>query len=139
MRLRVARASLVITFLALVLTSCGARFGGASVVAGTPASSSASLATAAAGLCAASTALPDLAATKRAFVNEAHDALHALAADPRLTRSAVARVLAAMDRLERDFDVPAEAPVLAGDFADLSTAASAALVELGVDVPSCGR
>ena len=139
MRLRVARASLVITFLALVLISCGARFGGASVVAVSPVSSSASLATAAAGLCAASTALPDLAATKRAFVNEAHDALHALAADPRLTRSAVARVLAAMDRLERDFDVPAEAPVLAGDFADLSTAASAALVELGIDVPSCGR
>lgn len=138
MRPSVARASLVITFLALVLNSCGARFGGTSVVAGTADSSSASLATAAAGLCAATTALPDLAATKRAFVNEAHDALHVLAADPRLTRSAVARVLEAMDRLERDFDAPAEAPVLAGDLADLSTTASAALVELGIEAPSCG-
>ena len=121
-----------------MLASCGARFGGASVPAGSPVSSSSPLIAAAAGLCAARAGLPDLTGTKRAFVNDAHDALHTLAADPRLTRSAAKHVLEAMDRLERDFDASAEAPSLASDLADLTAATSDALLELGIDMPSCG-
>lgn len=138
MRLRVARASLELLALALVLASCGARFGGASVVAGSPGSSSAPLVAAAAGLCAATAALPDLMGTKRVFVNDAHDALHTLAADPRLTRPAAAHVLEAIDQLERDFEASADVPAVASDLANLSTAAAAALQELGIDAPSCG-
>lgn len=83
-------------------------------------------------------ALPDLAATRRVFINDAHDALHTLAADPRLTRSAAAHVLEAMDQLERDFDASAEAPGVTTDLADLAAAASTALKELGIDAPPCG-
>lgn len=124
--------------LALVLASCGAGSEGRSAATSeTSGSSSAPFEAAAAGLCAATATLPDLAATRRAFINGAHDALHALAADPRLTRAASARVLEAMDHLERDFDAPAEAPALASDLADLSKAAAAALEGLGIDAPSC--
>ena len=136
-RPRVTRASLVIMLLALVLASCGAGSEGPSAAtSGASGLSSARLA--AAGLCAATAALPDPAATKRAFINDAHDALHTLASDPGLTRAASARVLEAIDQLERDFDASAEAPELSTDLAALAAATSGALVELGLDVPPCG-
>lgn len=125
--------------LALLVASCGAGLVGpsdATVDTGDP--SGTRLEAATAGMCAATAALPDLAATRRAFVNDAHDALHALAADPRLTRSAAARVLEAMDLVERDFEWSAQATALAHDLAELSKAAAAALTGLAMDVPPCG-
>lgn len=83
--------------------------------------------------------LPDLDGARRAFVNQAHDPLHALAADPRLTRTAAARVLEAMDRIERDFDMAATAAILATDLATLALVARSALAELGIDAASCAR
>lgn len=81
--------------------------------------------------------LPDVAAARTAFVNEAHDELHALAAAPGLDRSAAAHVLEAMDAVERDFSGSPAAAALAGDLATLRSAADDALTSLGVEVPAC--
>jgi hypothetical protein len=92
---------------------------------------------AAIGLCHAIGGLPDAAAVERAFTNDAHDVLHALAADPRLDRSAAALILEAMVTVETDFGASADQTVLADDLASLFAAADAALTTLGVDLPRC--
>jgi hypothetical protein len=125
------RAALV--GIVLVLAGC------ASGAAGTrsPVPSSGDLRLSSSGLCAALAALPDEVAARRAFTNLAHDALHALAADPRLTRTSSARILEAMDRVEADFGQPAEPASLGNDLAELRGAAGAALGALGLAVPAC--
>jgi hypothetical protein len=98
---------------------------------GLPASSS--------GVCQAIAALPDLSASERAFTNLAHDALHGLAADPRLDRAMSARVLEGTERVEADFSHSADATVLTGDLTALHASADAALQALGVEVPACAE
>ncbi|MEA2610009.1 MAG: hypothetical protein QOJ75_2252 [Chloroflexota bacterium] len=89
------------------------------------------------GLCQAILALPDMAVTERAFINVAHESLHALAADPRLDRSAAALVLETMARVESDFRASTASPTLAVDLAALRTSTDAALQALGEEVPGC--
>jgi hypothetical protein len=91
------------------------------------------------GLCAAIVALPDASASERAFTNLAHDALHGLAADPRLTRPMSARVLEAMERIETDFSGSASLTATTDDLRGLRDATDAALVALGVEVPACSE
>jgi hypothetical protein len=95
------------------------------------------LVAASSGLCHALGALPDTPAAGRAFINEAHESLHRLAADPRLARPTAARVLETMQRLEGDLASQQEATQLATDLAALRATADAALEMLGVEVPSC--
>ena len=61
------------------------------------------------GVCHAIAVLSDAGDAERAFDNEAHGALHALAADPRLDRAMPARVLESMERVDRTSQGP---PVL---------------------------
>ena len=96
---------------------------------GLPASSS--------GVCLAIAALPDLFAVERTFTNLAHEALHGLAADPRLERSISARVLEAMERVEADFRQSPDVAVLTDDLAELRASADVALQALGAQVPAC--
>ena len=51
--------------------------------------------------------------------------------------TATARVLEAMERVERDFDTAVSAAVLGADLDALGHGARAALVELGMDAASC--
>ena len=44
-----------------------------------------------------------------------------------------------MDRVEMDFDDPADPAVLDADLATLGTATDEALRALGIDVPACPR
>jgi hypothetical protein len=103
----------------------------------TPSQPALGLAASSSGVCEAIAALPDRSAAKRAFVNLAHEALHDLAADPRLDRSMSARVLEAMEKVEADFGQPVDVAVLAGDLAAIHAAADSALQSLGEDVPAC--
>jgi hypothetical protein len=96
---------------------------------GLPASSS--------GVCQAIVALPDPSAAKRAFSNLAHEALHSLAADPRLGRAMSARVLEAMEKVEADFSQSPDVAVLTDDLTKLHASADAALLALGEEVPPC--
>ena len=89
------------------------------------------------GVCEAIAALPDVSAAQRAFTNVAHDALHGLAADPRLDRGASARVLEAMQKVEADFEQPPDGAVLIRDLTELRASADAALQALGEAVPAC--
>jgi hypothetical protein len=89
------------------------------------------------GVCEAIAALPDVSAAQRAFTNVAHDALHGLAADPRLDRPMSARVLEAMRKVEADFERPSGVAVLTGDLTALRVSADAALQALGDVVPTC--
>jgi hypothetical protein len=89
------------------------------------------------GVCEAIAALPDVSAAQRAFTNVAHDALHGLAADPRLDRPMSARVLEAMQKVEADFERPSGVAVLTGDLTALRVSADAALQALGDVVPTC--
>ena len=91
-----------------------------------------------AGVCAALLALPDESAALRAFTNLAHDALHGLAGDARLSRSTAAAVLRSMTAVEDDF-ATVRSPRLAADLAMLRAATDAALGELGEPVPTCPR
>jgi hypothetical protein len=86
-------------------------------------------------VCAALLALPDESAALRAFTNLAHDALHGLAGDARLSRSTAAAVLRSMTAVEDDFAVPGSAR-LATDLATLHDATDEALVELGERAPA---
>ena len=90
------------------------------------------------GVCQAIVALPDVAAAQRAFTNVAHDALHGLAADPRLGRSVSAQVLEAMRMVEVDFTQSRDDAAISKDLANLLAVADAALRTLGEDVPACG-
>jgi len=83
--------------------------------------------------------LPDVSAAERAFTNLAHEALHGLAAAPRLDRSMSARVLEAMEKVEADFSQSPDVAVLTADLAELQGAADAALKALGVEVPACAN
>ena len=130
---------MVVMSIGLVLGACAA----APAVSSTPSAAEDStpgvsgLAGAADGLCAAMAALPDTAAAKRDFVNQAHDALHALAADSRLERALSARVLEAMDRVEQDFDTAAAEPILGADLSSLRAAAADALGTLRIASATC--
>ena len=74
---------------------------------------------------------------ERAFTNVAHDALHGLAADPRLDRPMSARVLEAMQKVEADFERPPGEAVLTADLTELRASADAALQAIGEAVPAC--
>ena len=89
------------------------------------------------GVCQAIAALPDVSAAQRAFINVAHDALHGLAADPRLGRAMSAQVLEAMQSVEVDFTQPWDDAALGGDLANLLAVTDAALGALGERVPAC--
>jgi hypothetical protein len=120
---------------ALLLAGCAP----ASGPTPTPGASS-GLGAAATGVCAALHALPDTVAAERAFTDDAHEALHALASAPGLERSLAAPVLETMQRVEADFaTTPAspDASRLARDLGSLHAAASAALAALGAAAPAC--
>jgi hypothetical protein len=120
-------------WIALVLSAC-------SPGANAPALSSHAaigLAASSAGVCQAIDALPDVTAAERVFTNVAHEALHGLAADPRLSRSVSARVLEAMQRVEADFSGSTGASALGDDLAELQVSTDAALGALGEEVPAC--
>jgi hypothetical protein len=106
---------------------------------GGPSQPALGVAAASAGLCHSIAALPDVSAAERAFTNGAHDALHALAAEPRLDRSIAARVLEAMERVHTDFSESPAVSVLTDDLVDLHASADAALEALGVEVPPCAQ
>jgi hypothetical protein len=84
-------------------------------------------------------ALPDASAAERAFTNLAHDQLHSLAADPRLSRAMSARILEAMGVVEVDFGRPPATATFADDLAELHAAADVALGALGLPAPACGK
>jgi hypothetical protein len=84
--------------------------------------------------------MPDAAAAARIFTDEAHEALHALAADPHLDRALAARILESMERLESDLEAPGVSATSAALSADLSTlhdATDRALEAIGLPVPAC--
>lgn len=122
---------------ALLLAACApASSGGPPSTAGT----SSGLGAAATGVCAALKALPNTVAAERAFTDDAHEALHALASAPGLGRSLAAPVLETMQRVEADFaTTPAspDASRLATDLGNLHAAARAALAALGTTAPAC--
>jgi hypothetical protein len=90
-------------------------------------------------VCRAIDALPDVAAAERVFTNVAHEALHGLAADPRLSRSMSARVLEAMQKVETDFSGSTGASALGDDLAVLQVSTDVALGALGEEVPVCAE
>jgi hypothetical protein len=85
---------------------------------------------AAAGVCSAIAALPDAGAAERTFTNDAHEALHALAAAPGLDRSVSARLLESMEQVEADFEGGLSGN-LGDDLGALHAAADAALAGIG--------
>jgi hypothetical protein len=91
------------------------------------------------GVCRAIAALPDVSASQRAFINLAHEALHGLAADPKLARPIAAAVLEAMDRIETDFSGSASVAMITDDLRELRAATDHALGALGVEVPACSQ
>jgi hypothetical protein len=97
------------------------------------------LLTASSGLCETIAALPDTSAAERTFTNRAHEALHALAADPRLDRSVSARLLEAMEKVHTDFSQASDAAALTQDLDQLHASADAALAALGMEAPACGE
>ncbi len=90
---------------------------------------------AAVGVCSAIGALPDAAAAERTFTNDAHEALHALAAAPGLDRSVSARLLESMEQVEADFE--GGSGNLSDDLGALHAAAGVALAGIGQAVPTC--
>jgi mRNA-degrading endonuclease toxin of MazEF toxin-antitoxin module len=121
------------TGVVLVLGACAAQAPSASV---TPPAAT-GLEIVSAGLCDALAALPVESAAARVFTNIAHEPLHRLAADPRLSRTMAARILETMQRVEADIPSSADAATLGRDLAELRSAALAALDSLGIAVPSC--
>ena len=119
--------------IALVLSACSP---GANAPA-VPSQAAIGLAASSAGVCQAIDALPDVTAAERVFTNVAHEALHALAADRRLSRSLSARVLEAMQKVEADFSGSTGASALSDDLAELQVSTDAALGALGEEVPAC--
>ncbi len=121
---------------ALLLANCAPAGEGAVT---TP-SPSGGLTSAATGVCAALAALPDTVAAQRAFSDDAHEALHALASAPGLDRALAAPVLETMQRVEADFATAPPSPDasrLATDLASLHAAARAALAALNAAAPAC--
>lgn len=117
----------------LLLSACSVAASPATTPGMTPFSS----AVASSGVCETIFALPDETAASRAFTDLAHDALHDLAGDPRLSRALSAGVLESMEKVESDFRGSAEVAVLGDDLVDLHVAADAALGALGVAAPGC--
>jgi hypothetical protein len=120
-------------WITLVLSACSPAVGASATTSlpalGLPASAS--------GVCQAMIALPDLSAAEHAFTNVAHDALHRLAADPRLGRALAGRVLEAMQKVETDFSRSSDVAAVTGDLAELRTSADLALRAIGEEVPAC--
>jgi hypothetical protein len=96
-------------------------------------------AAASSGVCLARLALPDATVAARAFTDLAHDALHRLAADTRLSRSAAAAILETMQRSETDLGHAPISAELATDLDALQDATDAGLTALGEVVPPCAR
>jgi hypothetical protein len=122
-------------WIALILSACSP----AASVSATPSQAALGLPASSSGVCQAIAALPDSSAAERAFTNLAHQALHGLAADPRLDRSMSARVLEAMQKVEADFRQSPDVGLLTDDLATLHETADAALHVLGVEVPACAE
>jgi hypothetical protein len=123
----------VVAMITLLLSACSPLASGSTTASprlvGLSASSS--------GVCQAIVALPDVSAAERAFTNLAHEALHGLAADPRLERALSARVLEAMAKVEADFARSADAATMTADLTELQDSAEAALRALGLEAPAC--
>jgi hypothetical protein len=111
---------------ALLLAACGTES-----VAGS------SAADAAIGVCAAREALPDRDASVDAFRNQAHEALHALAATPGLDRAVAADLLTAKVRVESAILDDAPAEELTTDLLGLDVALGNAAADLGLAIPAC--
>lgn len=124
---------LTAAWITLVLSACSP----VASVSATPSQRALGLAASSSGVCQVIVALPDLSAAERAFTNLAHEALHGLAADPRLGRSMSARVLEAMEKVEADLGRSPDVAVLINDLAELHASADAALQALGEEVPAC--
>jgi hypothetical protein len=117
----------------LVVSACAP----AMSASATPSRPALGLPASSAGVCQAMAALPDVSVAEHAFTNVAHDALHRLAADPRLGRTLAARVLEAMQKVEADFSRSSDAAALVGDLGELQTSADTALRAIGEEVPGC--
>jgi hypothetical protein len=124
-----------VAWIALVLSACSPGASGPAV----PSQAAIGFAASSAGVCQAIDALPDVTAAERAFTNVAHEALHGLAADPRLSRSVSARVLEAMQKVEADFSGSTGASALREDLAALQVSTDEALRALGQAVPACAQ
>ena len=122
--------------LALLLAACSSS---SPTVVPAASAAAAGLEAASSGLCAAIAALPDPAEVERTFTNQAHEALHSLAAAPGLDRSDAARVLEGMEQVETDFSGGADAGVLATDLMALHVSADEALRALQIEVPACAQ
>lgn len=118
---------------ALLLAACAS----VSPAASPSASITPALVAASSGLCRAREALPDTVSATAAFTNFAHDALHALAADPRLDRSLAASVLETMATVEEDIRSASDEATLARDMDALQVSADAALRAIDEGVPAC--
>jgi len=123
------------TMMMLLLSACSA----VASASASPSQGALGLLTASSGLCETIAALPDISAAERTFTNRAHEALHALAADPRLDRSVSARLLEAMENVHTDFSQVSDAAVLSEDLGQLHASADAALAVLGMEAPTCAE
>lgn len=110
---------------------------GCAVGAGAPAAGSVDVTAAHTGVCRALSHAADRSATTAAFQDEAHDALHALAAAGGLRRSLAADLLETKTRVEADIEGGASLTQLRTDLAALPAAVEAALADLGREAPAC--
>jgi hypothetical protein len=133
-------AAALLPLLAALLAGCATGQGASAPGSSTPAGASIgaeSLSKAATGVCLAIASLPDARGAEDTFTNEAHEALHALAAAEGLDRSLAARLLEAMERVEADFEGGAAETALRTDLNGLHAAAGDALAGLGMAAPPC--
>ena len=118
----------------LALAGCGAASTGSSASA----SNAEDLLRASSGVCHAITQLPgDVPGSVRAFQDEAHDVLHALAAIPSLNRGMAAQVLVTMSQVESDIASGPTAQSLRDHLDELLLATDSALKALGQTPPDC--
>lgn len=90
------------------------------------------------GVCAARKALPaEPAAAMAAFTNQAHTALHLLAAQPDLDRALAGRLLEAKTQVESDIANSANAETLQADLESLQETTDAALRDINREAPAC--
>ncbi len=125
----------VVLVVLVVLTACSSSSPTDTPAASAPATG---LDAASTGLCATIAALPDATEAERTFTNEAHAALHSLAAAAGLDRSDAARVLEGMEQVETDFS-SGDAGALATDLTALHASADEALRALAIEVPPCAQ
>lgn len=139
-RIRRTTAGALLPLLAAVLVACASGQGSStpdSSLASDPPIGGASLSEAATGVCLTIAALPDAHGAEDTFANDAHEALHALAAADRLDRSLAARLLEAMELVEADFEAESADSTLRADLDALHTATSDALAGVGTAAPPC--